>query len=554
MSRHKRSTLSTYWRSLAELPISWGSGVTTPKEAEDVWLADLPPTARQNWAALAMAALVLVAFAAVVPFTGRPLARVNALFPALDAIVFVTELITSVLLFAQFSISRSRALLALANGYLFTALIVIPHALTFAGAFSPTGLLGAGLQTGSWLFLFAHLGFAIGLLGYAMLRRSKRSKRMSEPSVLPAIYLSVAGAVGLVCGLTLLATAGEDLLPPIILDKARISPSVIYPVWLAILITTAAIAILSFRRRSVLDQWLMIVALVSIADLAFSGLLPSVRFSVGFYAGRVFSIITSSIVLIVLLAETMRLDAKLAHSNAMLRREQDNKLMNLEAMTASISHELRQPLGAIVANTEAAKLYAEREPPDLGKALSILDNVIRDTHRASDTLESVGNLFRKRRGVHEPVDLNDVAKGALRLLRGETERHGVTTGAELASEPPLVIGHRGQLQEVITNLLQNAIEAMDSVKGHPRVLTIRTGRDGDKGVAVEVQDTGPGIDPENIDKIFDVFVTTKPTGMGLGLAICRLIVSSHGGELSASPARRRGTIFRVVLPRAHVPQ
>lgn len=126
------------------------------QDGANTWL-DLPPTTRQTWSAIAVAAIVVVAFGAVAPFAGRPLATLNAFFPSLDAIVFVSDLITAVLLFAQFSISRSRSILALASGYLFTALIVIPHALTFSGAFSPTGLLGAGPQ--NWVVAFYLLAF-----------------------------------------------------------------------------------------------------------------------------------------------------------------------------------------------------------------------------------------------------------------------------------------------------------------------------------------------------------------------------------------------------------
>jgi hypothetical protein len=132
-------------------------------DTADTWL-DLPPTPRQTRWALAVAAVALAGFAAVVPIADRPLTQLNAFFPSLDAIVFVSDLVTAVLLYAQFAISRLRGLLALAAGYLFTALIVIPHALTFAGAFSPTGLLGANIQTGSWLFIFWHIGFSAGLL------------------------------------------------------------------------------------------------------------------------------------------------------------------------------------------------------------------------------------------------------------------------------------------------------------------------------------------------------------------------------------------------------
>ena len=129
-------------------------------------LVNLPPTTRQTCAALIVSAAVLIAFACFTPFASTPLAQLNAFFPALDAIVFIADLVTAVLLFTQFASSRSCAVLALANGYLFTALIVVPHALTFAGAFSTTGLLGAGLQTGSWLFIFWHLGYGLSLVAY----------------------------------------------------------------------------------------------------------------------------------------------------------------------------------------------------------------------------------------------------------------------------------------------------------------------------------------------------------------------------------------------------
>ena len=208
-------------------------------------LADLEPTARQTWWAVAVATAAFVAFVVVAPFAGLPLVQLNAFFPSLDAIVFVTDLVTAVLLFAQFSISRSRALLALACGYLFTALIVIPHALTFVGAFSPRGLLGAGLQTGSWLFIFWHVGFAAALLAYGVLKRDNRP--IPESSLPKVIAGSIIAVAALVCGITWLTTGGEALLPPIILDESRMSSFVIYPIWFTILLSAAAIAVLATR-------------------------------------------------------------------------------------------------------------------------------------------------------------------------------------------------------------------------------------------------------------------------------------------------------------------
>ena len=387
----------------------------------DPWLVDLPPSPRQNWAAITVAVAALIAFGAAVPFARKPLAELNALFPSLDAIVFVTDLITSVLLFAQFSISRSRSVLILANAYLFTALIVIPHALTFAGAFSPTGLLGAGIQTGSWLFIFWHFGYSGGLLAYAVLRREKRPKPISEALALPAIGWSVASLIALVCALTWLATSGATLLPPIILDKTHISPSVIYPISFAMLISVTALGVLLTSRRSVLDQWLMVVALVSILELAFSGLLPSVRFSAGFYAGRAFSIVTSSIVLIAVLTETAWLYARLARSNEMLQRERNNKLMNLEAMAASIAHEVRQPLTAISSNGEATLLFLGQTPPNLQEAGSAVRDMIGASRRANQIFDNIRALFGKGELKKERLDINLLTLEVLRFLESDLQ-------------------------------------------------------------------------------------------------------------------------------------
>ena len=522
--------------------------INAPDETgrDDTWL-DLPPTTRQTWSAIAVTAFVAVAFVAVAPFAGRPLATLNAFFPSLDAIVFVTDLITAVLLFAQFSISRSRSIFALASGYLFTALIVIPHALTFSGAFSETGLLGAGPQTGSWLFIFWHFGFAATLLAYALLRDEKRAKSRSGVTTLPAIGWSVATVLALVCGLTWLATKGAALLPTIVLDNSRLSPFVIYPVSLTMLISATALTVLLFRQRSILDRWLAVVAFVYIAELAFSGLFPSVRFSAGFYAGRVFSLITSSIVLIVLMEETMRLYVRLARSNAMLQAERNNKLMNLEAMVASISHEIKQPLTAISTHGDAALLSLERRSPNLEEVRSDLNLMIDQSHRASQVFDNILALFGKGGSGHEPVDVNEIMLEVLHTLDGELRGRSITTRIELMSERALVMGHRGQLQEVLLNLVRNAIEAMNAAKDGSRVLQVTTERR-DSEIVVAVEDSGPGIDPKKLDRIFDAFVSTKPQGMGLGLAICKMIISRHGGQLSAWSGKKRGAVFQFTLP------
>jgi signal transduction histidine kinase len=513
-------------------------------------LVDLPPTARQSWSAVAVSTTLMVGFSIAAPFASRPLSELNPLFPSLDAIVFITDLITAVLLFAQLSIFYSTSLLVLANGYLFTALIVIPHALTFSGAFSSTGLLGANAQTGSWLFIFWHAGFAAALLAYGVLREDKppHSQSRSEMSALSAIGWSLGSVCALVFGLTWLATAGAKLLPVLIVENSHLSSFVQYPIGFTILISTVALAVLWIRRRSLLDQWLMVVTLASILELAFSGLLPSVRFSLGFYAGRVFSLVTSSVVLIVLLAETIWLYVRLVRSNALLQHEQDNKLMNLEALASSIEHEMRQPLGAIMLNSETALQLIKREPPDLTVASSTLRDVVADGERAHQMLQSIRGLFGKDIGERKLIDVNESVRKALQILREELDYHRVTVRTQLAPLLPLVPAHGGQLQEVFINLIKNAVEAMDGVGDDSRVLTVRTRVSGRDAIVAEVEDTGPGIDPANMEKVFDAFMTTKPTGTGLGLAICRMIVDRHGGQLSVSAAQPRGAIFRIELP------
>ena len=349
----------------------------------------------------------------------------------------------------------------LASGYLFTAFIVIPHALTFSGAFSPTGLFGAGLQTGSWLFIFWHIGFAASLLGYAISKDMKRGRLATETAVGREISWSAVTVVVLVSGIAWLTTAGEALLPPIILDASRLSPFVIYPIWVTILITAAGFVILLFRRRSVLDLWLIVVAAVFIGELAFSGLLPTVRFSVGFYAGRVFSLVTSSIVLIVLLAETTLLYVHLARSNDLLQRERHNKLMSMEAMAASIAHELNQPMGATLLNSETALMCLKATPPEIANSTEALESIVESTMHAKTILNNLRTLFGNVKLTEERVDLNKVCIEVLKTLRPEL-RNRLDIKIELASELPLVLGQKGQLQKIVTNLIHNAIDAMNS--------------------------------------------------------------------------------------------
>jgi signal transduction histidine kinase len=209
---------------------------------------------------------------------------------------------------------------------------------------------------------------------------------------------------------------------------------------------------------------------------------------------------------------------------------------------------VRQPLAGISSNGGAALRFLGHTPPNLEEARLALQRMVKDSHRASQVFDNIRTLFGKADQGHEPIDVNELALGVLQALREELKDHRITTQAELTSQLPFVMGHRGQLQEVFINLVHNAIEAMDAVAGDDRILRVRAERHGGNAIIVAVEDSGPGIDPQQLKTIFDAFITTKPNGLGLGLAICRLIVERHKGQLTVAPAAPRGTAFRIVLP------
>ena len=239
---------------------------------------------------------------------------------------------------------------------------------------------------------------------------------------------------------------------------------------------------------------------------------------------------------------------RLAHSNLMLQRERDNKLMSLHAVMASISHEIKQPLSAIAFNGVAARDFLKTAPPDLAEAQLALNDLIDDSYRTAKILDNLHQLFGNEKQANEPIDMNDLALSSLQLLRRELTDHGVAPALNLAAELPLVMGQKTQLQEVLLNLIYNAIEAMAAIKPDRRAMKVRTALAASKTIVIEIEDSGLGINPERLESIFGAFVTTKSHGMGLGLAICSAIVERHGGQLLASSDGENGALFNIVLP------
>jgi PAS domain S-box-containing protein len=224
------------------------------------------------------------------------------------------------------------------------------------------------------------------------------------------------------------------------------------------------------------------------------------------------------------------------------------RVTTLGEMSASIAHEINQPLAAILTNAEAALRLLSRDAPDVQEARAGLADVIKDARRAGEVIRRIRDFSKKAHPQMMQLDLNEVVEEAGKLIRHEALQHGVTIRFELASRLPAVRGDRIQLQQVIVNLAVNGMEAMTSVEDRERELIVRTERDQSDGISVAVADAGVGIEPEDLDRVFGAFHTTKPGGLGMGLAICRSIVEAHGGRLWADASVPRGAIFRFTVP------
>jgi len=224
--------------------------------------------------------------------------------------------------------------------------------------------------------------------------------------------------------------------------------------------------------------------------------------------------------------------------------------MTLGELTASIAHEVNQPLAAIVTNSNACLRWLGGATPNLAEARQAVERIIKDGYRASEVISRVRSLVKKAPPRNDLVDLNKVIVEVLALAQNEARRNRVFMKRELASDLPPVIGDRVQLQQVILNLIMNGLEAMAKVNEGARELTVSSSKDESDNLIVAVRDSGVGLDQADLERVFDAFFTTKPDGMGMGLAICRTIIESHGGRLWATANSPSGAVFQFTLPAA----
>jgi signal transduction histidine kinase len=247
------------------------------------------------------------------------------------------------------------------------------------------------------------------------------------------------------------------------------------------------------------------------------------------------------------MSERQRAEDALCTAQAELMRV--TRVTAMGELAASIAHEVTQPLTGIVTNGNACLNWLASAPPNVEKARTTVERIIRDSNLASDVINNVRTLVKKTAPHREPVALNDLIYRTLTLASGEMTRHQVELQTVLAADLPTVLGDRVQLQQVLLNLIINAMEAMSSITDRARVLTVRSERrKAPETVTIAVRDSGAGIDPGRAERVFDAFFTTKPEGMGMGLSICRTIISAHGGRLSNANNEDHGATFEFTLP------
>lgn len=573
------ATVSDLDRSRLDSPADAANSVSIPSP----FIATEEASQSQRRFAVGVVIFSAVLFAVAIPFAKVKLTPIAAFIPAYESALIINDLITAVLLLGQYMQLRSRAILALAAGYFFDALIIIPHALSYPNVFGPEGIIGGGSQTTAWLYILWHGGFPLFVIAYAWLKNSENdAARGTSP---PLLAFAAASFVAvLVAAMTLATTVTHDSLPPI-MDNSSYTPTAILFLGASWVFSLLALAVLWWRGiRSVLDVWIAVVMFAWVFDIALSAVFNAGRYDLGFYAGRAYGLLAASFVLIVVLLETSGLFSRLAETTAELQGEalrlkgdvhqsiarqqqielqlhQAQKMEAIGNLTGGMAHDFNNLLGIIIGNLDllrSQRIDRNSMDPDTDQ---LSGEALDAAMRGADLTRRLLAFARRQPLQPERIDINEHVSGISKLV-DRTLGDDILIKLNLGVNVWPVVADPAQLEAALVNIINNARDAMPQ-GGELRIVTSNQHLDydyanlhtdlspGDYSL-IEITDTGTGIPSESLSKIFEPFFTTKEQGKGTGLGLSMVFgfMKQSGGHINVYSEMGHGTTLRLYLPRS----
>jgi signal transduction histidine kinase len=503
----------------------------------------------QRRAALVVALLMLVTCMCVLPFAGVAGKPSPSFAVAQQVVLALNDLITAALLFGQYAFQQVRGFITLASGYLFTALMSISWLLSFPGVFAESGLL-IPEQITPWLYTAWYVALPLAIIVYGLTPVGIGTRRGRTD-----ILVTVSGVVGAVVGITAIIVLIRDWLPVLVMVGDYTMAQRVVCAVLTALAFAALLVLVRRRPFSVLDLWLMTGMLAWMFSMILVSVISSRRFDVPAYAGRLLGVLGSTFVLVVLLSEMNVLYARVVRSAASEREERERRLNEMGVILIHLSrvnelgqhvstliHEIAQPLAAISMLAQTSMRLANGSTERLKQSLEALADAAAKARDIVQHLRGFITSNKPDRGIHQ---VREMIEDAIRLASlGDVSALMIYTRYHPAATTAFC--DRVQIEQVVFNLVRNAIEATAS-DTRP-VLTIATDTTPEGLIQISIADKGPGLPSAVRAKLFEPFVTTKASGLGVGLSICRLIIEAHGGQLRAEDNPGGGTIFCFTLP------